>query len=761
MFYFKVVMMSALLWAGVVSRAFPGSVMLPQDHDYQIVLRDYMATLTEADFDHGVTELLSEPDPRPDLEWRYRSVFYAMMYQPLIGGKRATPSVNAPPRLFTLAEMEGGDQILAPPCFPDALVQFVYWDYEGNPFYNNRALKMRAFAKAALQLIMMDRWMDENPALLRADWHAYQLVYTAAPYLGFRELLPAEVRDAYRAGVRRLAERILAMGIRGDEPNMDLIMATGFWYAIQVVDEPEFNKRFTDFIRMMFTDPKYIHPAGFWVERGGLDLGFAGMAHNFAIWTALASRWPFAMDAIDRIYRLQAHLTLPEPDGSLTGPTHFNVRTGSSAHQGQWDWNGGRDYAASLITDEAMHLTHPLTLKRQGLDIVGTETDEIMAGAAKAGADRNNASLKENIWGVVDGVSRQLKSHEIYSVPWKRSMWMDWHYPMSLNYGYEFYPVGAWAHRQKLVQADSPMLRNPFERGETFVRNFSDAFIVTRQAGYAAIVHTGPVGRQHPDDRNFHFSAPLGFGGGQLSAFWTPESGALWQGHRSGQNWETPFDLVEQWRLWPIHAVSGETVDGRVFTSARMADPVVNTDLNDAGGTVSASGKLVAFRTAKDPLADDPAKARDALYDGPLTGEIAYRRLFEIGADGIKVTTTLTGDGKDRIAELYETLPVFHRHDHRQAGPETSITFLTGKEWREATAEPLKDVAAIRLQRFEGTVEIRFDRPRTLKLAPEAWKGEFLTRAFCRTILVDVLGSDGKPGVVDGEKSVTYTIRGL
>lgn len=761
----KIKYMACAIAATLTAAAAGYAAQLPQDHEYQVVLRNYMATLTAADFDHGVTEAMSTPEPRPDQEWRYRSFLYARMNQPLMGSKRGTPIISAPPHLFTLSDIEGGAAVRFPPFSPEALISLAQWDYEGNPYHGNRGLKMRAFATSALQLIMVDNWMDKHPALLRADWHAYQLVYIGSGYHGFQDLLPEPARDAFREGVRRLAERLLAMGIRGDEPNMDLIMTTAFWYAIQIVDEPEFNERFTDFIRKMFTDPKYFHPAGFWVERGGLELGFAGMGNNFAIWTALASRWPFAIDSIDRIYRLQAHLTLPEPDGSLTGPAHFNTRLGSSAHQGQWDWNSGRDYAASVITDEAMHLVHPMRMDHPTQafrDVLGTDPEEMLARAAPMRARGFQNQISENVYGVVDGKTKELDDHEIRSQErWSRSMWYNWHYPMSVNYGYKFYPEGAWAHRHKLVETDSPMLRNPFERGETFVRNFSDAFIVTRQTGYAAIVHTGPVGRQHPDDQNFHFSAPLGFGGGQLSAFWTPETGALWQGRRSGQKWDKPFDLVEQWRLWPIHAVSGETVDGRVFTSARMADPMVTTEMGDNSGTVTASGTLVAFRTAADPLADDPAKARDALYDGPLTGEIAYRRGFDIGADDIRVTTTLTGDGKDRIAELYETLPVFHRNDHRHDGPETGITFLTGTDWVDATPEPLKGVAVIRLQRFEGTVEIRFDRPRTVKLAPQAWEGEFLTRALCRTILVDLLENDGKPGTVSGEKNIAYSIKGL
>ena len=43
--------------------------------------------------------------------------------------------------------------------------------------------------------------------------------------------------------------------------------------------------------------------------------------------------------------------------------------------------------------------------------------------------------------------------------------------------------------------------------------------------GYAAIIHTGEIGQDRVNTGIFHYPGPYGFGGGQLSAFWTPEAG--------------------------------------------------------------------------------------------------------------------------------------------------------------------------------------------------------------------------------------------
>ena len=48
-----------------------------------------------------------------------------------------------------------------------------------------------------------------------------------------------------------------------------------------------------------------------------------------------------------------------------------------------------------------------------------------------------------------------------------------------------------------------------------------------------------------------------GKSGGSLSAFWTPNAGPVILGLRSGMSVHKSFDRLDDWRTWPIHAVSG------------------------------------------------------------------------------------------------------------------------------------------------------------------------------------------------------------
>ncbi len=59
--------------------------------------------------------------------------------------------------------------------------------------------------------------------------------------------------------------------------------------------------------------------------------------------------------------------------------------------------------------------------------------------------------------------------------------------------------AGAYAHRKALEEANSPLLKSPFLRDENFVRSFGNAFFAAKQNTYAAVLHTGPIGRTDPD----------------------------------------------------------------------------------------------------------------------------------------------------------------------------------------------------------------------------------------------------------------------
>jgi hypothetical protein len=494
-----------------------GRVMLPQEHPYQRQLRAFMATLTKKDFEHGVTAKLTEPPSEGDLEVQYRNFIFTQMSGgvPLVGSKRGPPAINNPAELYLLSSIERATAIELPLGYPESLMTFALWDYPGNVYRKNRALRMRCFINAAVNLMMLDDHLEKTPLARRADWRAYQLIVVGAPYAGFRDLLPSAVQQAYQVGVKKLAQQLLAWGPRGEEANFDLMLPIGLWYASQVCNEPAFTKEVETFARTMFTDPRYIHPAGYWMERGGLDTGFGGQANVFAAAAALASDWPFAKEAMERIYRLRSHLILPEPDGSLAGPSAHNTRLSSPAHVDQWEM-GVRNRTAAMLTDEA-------------ICTVRLPAPEILAKSTPNRAVEYNRQIAENPLRSAGATYASYvfwRNEDLPPQPWKPSIFANWEFPLTVNFGYEFYKQGAYARLAKLEKENSPLLKYPMQRGETFVRDFAKAFVVARMPEYGVILHTGPVGRQTPDNSIFQLPTAPGLGGGQLSAFCGPQQQA-------------------------------------------------------------------------------------------------------------------------------------------------------------------------------------------------------------------------------------------
>jgi len=285
---------------------------------------------------------------------------------------------------------------------------------------------------------------------------------------------------------------------------------------------------------------------------------------------------------------------------------------------------------------------------------------------------------------------------------------------------------------------------SPFLRDGEFARGFGKAFVVTKQKTFAAILHLGPVGECPENDGNFQWSGPLGFGGGQLSAFWTENTGSVILGRRSGMHWDRCYDDTAKWRLWPLHAVSGATVEGKMFTSARIIRPDTTFAIKGTEATARAAGVVPASMLGQTDV---------------LKGRIEYAREFAAGPAGVQVTTTVKGDGEDLLTELVETIPVYLREQRKQKSAKpTLIEFRLAGTWQPATAEWQDKVEAVRLTRFTGTVEIEFETPQRTRLATEDWVDSYLSRASCRNLLIDLLRDTGQPAQLNGTRTVSYRI---
>jgi hypothetical protein len=239
-----------------------------------------------------------------------------------------------------------------------------------------------------------------------------------------------------------------------------------------------------------------------------------------------------------------------------------------------------------------------------------------------------------------------------------------------------------------------------------------------------------------------------GHGGGQLAAFWTPGSGTVIVGRTRGVQ-GVVYNLYDEWRSWPAHAVIGLTGSDELVTSNRIQKPDVEQKVGEGRAEIVARGVMPMYNKSR---------------TGTTSSGIAYERRFTLASDGVTVSTSIRS-GKDSpwVKELYETIPVYMNAGGKRG--HTSIQFRRNGEWIPGTADALDAVDAVRITRFESTVDVTFKRPRQVQLSPTVWSDGYQSAARVRTVLVDLIegaerGKSSRGGlpVVVKTSAVTYRI---
>jgi hypothetical protein len=544
-------------------------------------------------------------------------------------------------------------------------------------------------------------------------------------YSRVKEVVPPDAQVAFETCVKGMMQRVAQWGPTNDETHFDIAAVLGMRLAADALKDPASMKLAEDYARRVFSDEHFYNNAGYFPDQGCFDAGYNGLSMYFATWLALdAPDWTFAVDAVKKAWKLRGYLLLPEPDGTFAGPAHFNARTNCDVLHDQWEWPFKYVAGAFLTDDAACQAKFP--------------DAETLALGLKPAMGEFNAQLHEN--------PGFLANDKLKSSPWRFSLWPDsGQFPMH-NYAFDYYPKGYYEHRLDLEKKNSPLLKVPFLRPGNFTENFGKAFLFAKREKFGVVVHTGPVS-EFQGDGHVEFVGPFGLSGGSLSSFWTPATGSVILGSRGGMpfpNHNPPnFDLPEEWRLWPVHAVAGVTADGKNFTSARIQKPDATYDIAKDKTTVKVAGVIPSVTMGN---------------TRSIEGKLDYNRAFEVDDKGLTVTTSVAGDGKDKITELYEVIPVFLREYSRQAkAVPTVIEFESEGKFVPAT-DQYTIASAVRLARFDGAVVIRFSKPRHIKLSPADWMGKYIDHASCRNILIDLLDNNELPTSIKDAKSVTYRI---
>ncbi|MFM8592843.1 MAG: hypothetical protein ACKOCK_00415, partial [Chloroflexota bacterium] len=335
-------------------------VRLPQDHEYQVILRDYMADLQEADF----------VVPREPLEFRERWIRDDESLHRLWVLAQSFPGnlgLMIAPDNFLLSQIEspegirmraGGlsglnaDEIAV---YPEDTAWWATWDYKGNPCFGSRGVRNRAFVVAAVDMIMLDKLHESGTDGVknarRSDFLGGTLSWLAYVYRHARADLPARVRVAYEAGLGKFVDRLHEWGPTGVNENMDTKAIVAAAYIASTLGEGPIVDKARAYANRAL---KLVHPAGMIRDAGGLEASYNGCALYNIAWATAVTPWPELLEIQRRMSELKAHLTLPEPDGlNFWGPSHFSTRTSEDAANDQWAFPQ-RDISIAMHADEAV-----------------------------------------------------------------------------------------------------------------------------------------------------------------------------------------------------------------------------------------------------------------------------------------------------------------------------------------------------------------------------------------------------------------------
>ncbi len=705
---------------------------LPQADPWQQTLHKFLASLTDRDVAIEVVPVQYIEEQLDD-DARYRDWLLlgsGLWRRPSAPEQPNIDALRHPGEVYLLPSIErdGGVWMSPRQYSPMAPAWWSSWAYPGNPYFGSRACKLRGFIPAAVDMMML----AGNGSAPDTTVPATNLLANTYAYLHALDVLPNEVRQAFETAIglalARLEEPTPTDPADASPPRADVAAraVTACAYIARAVDDAEIAARAETLARALLS--RHLAPAGHPVHDGGYDPATAGSSFYFLTWAALAApeEWEFLHEAVAAMADLKTHLLLPEPGSALAyGPTHFAPWTSADGFQDQAA-HRHRDVGAAMLTTPGLCLLFQDRPRQAGSAVPEpvAEMEEEIVEAFRTGADLRSVNSLLSV------------PHD----PAPTAAWTRGESQLSIvPYDHDYYRPGTFERFRRA--AGKPVSRLPFDRDEDFVRSFAGEFLTAKVGSVGVIVHTGAT---------VPGPAATGFSGGALSAFWTADTGAVILGrshHRPAD--QEAQDSWANWWQWQTHALAGVGANGQPFSTARLPRGAFTECTHDVG-LDRANVRVIAL------LHGEGDQGADAAPDDALVGRVAFTRTFDIDAAGLRVETSIEGDGRDRVTRLYEILPVFNSAPIDRVtvpGAVATVYFDVGRGWKPAADKPVAGVRRIRVDRHEGAVVIEFDRPQTVGLADEAGPS-------CHNLLIDLLRNDGEPTELT-TAGVAYTIRPL
>lgn len=659
---------------------------------------------------------------------------------------------------------------------------------QGNPWYQNEAMGLRAMVVSAVDLMMHADNLGASSGWY--DMVGKAFLAMAEAYNRAGDVMPPDAQEAYEKGMEKLLDHLIATNPRGVNTNMDMFTLSGavsFYNAtsgatrqdkcVQLVKnalfgyvDGELEAKHRVFGAGQARDGGVMSPSGYITEGDQPDVFYGGesIVHLAGALAKATDRstgdvdpdWQFLEAVVRRLQEWRSYQKFYDPatkgEGTYTGAqtfvtagSGFSGRTSHSVPKGQGDVL----YRSFLIADRFEEFSY-----RAWLPSVSSMEDEI-----------------SNVLSTMD---TRMSSRYTSEDPNDWSGWSPW------TKKTPYLPPEGWYSRFKnLDQNDDPRWEEPppARSGNTFNKTFGGPPTGKEYWSYKQEDANGEAWGFFVEAQA-HQGGYGGWYGGKIETFWTESTGVVLlnrhgkTGCDGNKEDSTCWDNLDE---KAGHHVWGRDENGNGFTTllirGRNLTRTSTFDTDGSPPTVTVNNVFNDPNNMPSPPGEETGEE--------LKGNVEVENTFEAQPDGLKVTHTLTSDEADEVTELWASLPVYLRHydpspsgDDMQDGLEdTTIDYWDGSQWVELPFDEDSDgvpematTKALRLGRdYEGLagnngpayVYVDLASSQSVRRSENIYQDPYQTAARVRTVHLDMHGNPGTTKTLPASKNVSYTIQ--
>lgn len=560
-------------------------------------------------------------------------------------------------------------------------------DEPWNPYRGDKAIALRAAVISLVDLLAQaeNSFYYSSPestkdgrkyGFAHPGQMGFTITFSAFTLLKVKDALPPEVVKAWTDALIWLAEGTNTVKPMGPQ-NMRLSLPVAYYYCYLATGQERFKELSEEWQAKVMYGPEWSPAGHYWEGTGrGPDGSYNGIAlHRLAEMYSI-SKDPKILEMLRKAYRLKAYLTLVEPDGRRLGATHFNDRDPGSFADDQF---AGREIQFALEVPDAV----PFLAGRRGVWPNEIDATRLRQAIEKAHLKPSERVLGAHGWGLAPGY---------HDAPHQ--------WGMAATMPYFLYQQDTAA----LLQACAEGPKLPILAKENFTENFNDEFIVARRPGYHITLYAGRITATDRGETNLAgmFGGKAGnfngFGGGGISSFWTPAAGTLLIGRHSAcegyERGQFTTRFAPGWQDWTNNHIVGKTLEDKILTSARVAQPALAHETHGAVETFIISGTMPNQLPKQGPICD---------------ANVSYTRRFDLFPTHVEVRLDLKTNKTIEFKALYETLPMLLASD-------TSVVLLDAKGATIPSdgVERVGAVKELQILRQGGGVRVIFETPVTI-----------------------------------------------